>query len=72
MKKFLKRVISPTPKFYKIIGRICTAIGLTCGYMWYEGLYENNTQLALIIFGAFLFGGTSVYSGQKVKKDGTD
>jgi len=72
MKKFIKRVGSPTPTIHKYLSRISAAIGATCGYLWYEHIYENNTQLVLIIFGCFLCGGTSVYSAQKIKKDGTN
>ncbi len=61
-----KRITKKTPKKDKLIGKISTAIGTTCGIVLATGLVLNPIGIVALIVGATVFGGKAVYHAQKV------
>jgi hypothetical protein len=68
MKKMIKRIFAKTPKRDKLIGKICSLIGMTCTAIMATGSIVNVTAIVLLTISATVFSSKALYHAQKTEE----
>jgi hypothetical protein len=64
---FIQRVLAKTPTRNKVVGQICTLIGLVSAIVLSSGVVKNEYVQLLFTILSVVFGGNALYQAQKVE-----